>query len=182
MSQLTSDQEQAAVLVAVGELTTEEIAAEIGVTDRTIYNWKSEDVFKARVEENKEEIRKRVFSEGIADLSNRVRRYNKRWNQIDQIFRERSQEPLDILQPGVSTGLLRKITRTVTTKAGDCIQTEWFEPESPLLKEERELAKQAAQELGQWEEKTRTSVDLSNLSDEDLEALERISSKIAPKQ
>lgn len=170
--------ENAAVLLAVGELTIEQIAQQCDVVEATIYNWKTSNEFQARVEENREELRKRVFTEGIADVANRLRRLNKRWNQIDQIFRERADEPLDRLQPGTSTGLLRKVVQTKTTKSGDVFQTEYFVPESDLLREERELSKQAAQELGQWEEKTRTSFDLKNLTDEDLETLDRLTSKL----
>jgi len=172
--------EQAAVLVAVGELTGQEICKECGIVESTLYLWKNSEEFQSRVQENRDEIRKRVFSEGVADLANRVRRYNRRWNQINRIFEQRAADTTHAGVPGWDTGLLCHEQKSLGS--GEIATViDVYKADVGTIKEERELAKQAAQELGQWEEKTRTSFDLSSLSDEDLLALERLSSKIAPK-
>lgn len=172
--------ETAAVLLAVGELTNEEVAEKVGVDRVTLYRWSLLQEFKDRITANQEEIRKRVFSEGVADLAGRVRRYNKRWNQINRIFEARAADATHAGVPGWETGLLCHEQKSIGS--GELATViDQYKVDVGTIKEERELAKQAAQELGQWEEKTKTSFDLSNLSDEDLNALERISSKITPK-
>lgn len=150
--------EKAAVLVALGELTNAQIAEQCEVGESTIYNWKGSTEFKERVEENKEEIRKRVFTEGIGDLLARVRRYNKRWGQIDQVFAERAADPAHSSVPGWTTGLLCHEQKSLGS--GDLATViDVYRVDVGTIKEERELAKQAAQDLGQWSEKKDVTTD-----------------------
>ncbi len=176
---LTPEQEVAAVELALGDKSETKIAEEAGVDRRTVYNWRLNEVFAKRVEENKAEIRKQVLEEGIANVVTRVRRYNKRWNQLNTVFDERAEDKSHASVPGWTTGLLCHEQRSIGS--GDLATVvDIYKVDVGSIKEEREIAKQAAQELGQWEEKTRHSFDLSKLTDEELEAFERISSKITP--
>ena len=148
--------ETAAALLAVGELTYQEIAAQCGVTSRSIINWLGEEQFKARVDSNVEEIRKKVLSHGIADLVQRVKRLDKRWNAIDRLIAARGMSLRDV--PGGETGLLCKEQKVLG--GGEFSEVvDVYKVDAALLKEERELAKQASIELGQWQEKTAIMTD-----------------------
>lgn len=156
--------EEAAVLLALGELTIAEIADKVDVTDRTIYVWKTEHEFMARVTDCKAEIRERVFSEGIADKALRIRRLDKRWKAIDRLIEARAFD-LAMHVAGGDTGLLAHEQKSIG--AGDLATVvDVYKADTALLKEEREIAKQAAIELGQWTEKVEH--DISKLSDAEL--------------
>lgn len=149
---LTGQQLQAAAFVAVGELTEREIAEKVGVTDRTLRNWKGNPIFAAEVEAFKAEAARKALEVGIANRQVRLKRLNARWDQIDRIFRQRASDPNHIGVPGHDTGLLAHEQRSI---GGGELATvvDIYKADTPLLKEERELAKQAAIELGQWQEK-----------------------------
>jgi hypothetical protein len=150
------NKENAAALFAVGDLSWQQIADQVGVTLRSVETWHATEDFKARIAENREIIRQRVLTEGVANKVERVRRLNKRWSQINQIFDERAEDVRNISEPGYGTGLLNCITTTVT-KGDMTYTTDEFKPEIALLKEEREIAKQAAIEVGDWTEKQEVS-------------------------
>lgn len=146
--ELTGPQESAAALLADGALHDGEIATQCGVDIRTIANWKRRPAFAARVEELRGEIRARVKAEGIASLENRMRRLGETWTALQQVIAERAASPLNATSstPGLSTGLL---TITAVSKTGRPI----YGVDVALLKELRETEKQAAIEMGQWQEK-----------------------------
>lgn len=168
--------ELAVVLLAQGESKVG-VAEACGVAKSTIFNWLKVREFAQQVEETKRVMRDQVLQEGIANLVNRVRRYDLRWNQIDQFFRERGADPAHTAYPGWKTGLLCHEQKSIGAGALACI-VDMYKVDTATIKEERDLAKQAAQELGQWTEKSETSFDLSGLSDEELETLERIRGKV----
>ena len=126
----------------------------------------------------KQALRDQVLTEGISNVADRIRRYDQRWNQIHQIFQERGADPAHADTPGWRTGLLCHEQKSIGAGALATI-VDMYRVDTAALKEERDLAKQAAQELGQWTEKTESSFDLSSLSDEELEVLERIRAKVS---
>lgn len=141
--------DEAALLVAKGELTNEKIAEKVEIGVATLYRWKDYQEFKERVEELVLVFREEALKHEIGDLGKRLKRYNKRWQQIDQLISARSVAPENQEVAGGTTGLLaRDIKGEVYV----------FKFDAALVKEERELAKQASIELGQWQEK----VDLTN--------------------
>jgi predicted transcriptional regulator len=158
MFRWTQQKENAAALLALGDRSYDSIAEELGTTKRTIINWLAEEEFEQRVKDNVGEIRKRVLGIGIADKKSRLERLNKRWQQIDVIFTERANTTLNISEPGFRTGLLNR-TVTNVTKGDYTYVEEEYKPELGLLKEERELAKQAASELGEWNPSGATETD-----------------------
>lgn len=158
MFRWTQQKENAAALLALGTKTYDQVASECEVTRQTLINWLKDTEFEQRVKENASVIRERVLDIGIANKQSRLERLNKRWQQIDVIFTERANTTLNISEPGFRTGLLNR-TVTNVTKGDYTIVEEEYKPELGLLKEERELAKQAASELGEWNPAGSTETD-----------------------
>lgn len=140
-----SKKENAARLIAVGELTNEEVAESVGIGVATLYRWKDYQEFQERVTETTAALREAALKQEIGDLAKRMRRYNKRWQQIDELITARGTDPKNQTVSGGKTGLMARDMKG---------ETEVWKFDAALLKEERELAKQSAIELGQWQEKT----------------------------
>lgn len=171
-----AQKETAAVLLAEGKLGTE-IATVLDVPYPSFAAWRATPEFKARVEENRAILQKEALSAGVANVADRVRRYNKRWNGINQVFEERATDPSHMAVPGWTTGLL--VHEQKSLGSGELATVvDLYRVDVGAIKEEREIAKQAAQDLGQWTERTQQSYDLSGLTDEELEVLDRINNKL----
>lgn len=171
---------KAATLIAIGDVSYTEIAKQCEIDETTLYGWRKEEWFIKKVAAALDHLRQTVMKEGIADRVERVKRLQKRWDGINKVFQERGDDPIHSSHPGWTTGLLCHEQRSIGS--GDLASVvDIYKVDVGTIKEEREIAKQAAQELGQWTEKIQQSYDLSNLTDEELETLERISSKLAPK-
>lgn len=181
--------ERAAVLVAEDRLSNEEIAAECGVARQTLDFWKKHVEFQERVQEHIAAYREAVLKEGIADVVNRVKALGDRWERMQQVIESRGaryrkyretydEDPIvstDLIPDEAETGLV--ILIETPTKQG--LKKEWA-VDTSLLAEMRQTEKQAAIEVGQWQEKTDVTsggkplsgvnlLGLSEISDEDLE-------------
>lgn len=155
----TKRRTRAAQLVAEDRLTDEEIAVELGVSRQALAVWKRRPEFAARVDEIVEATRKAILAEGIAHRQNRIDAVNDRWQRLQQVIAERARqhEQIDSLQAspaaGASTGLM---VLTVRHLPGGGKVEEWA-VDTATLKAMLEHEKQAAIELGQWEEKSQVS-------------------------
>ena len=184
----TTRRERAAQLVADDQLTDTEIALQCGVTQRQLERWKKVPEFQERVAAIVEAERQAILAKGIAEKRNRVDALNDRWQRMRQVIDERAEDPDMAKVPGGRTGLLVREFKQIGT-GPDATMVEEFHLDAALLKESREHEKQAAQELGQWTEKReltgkdggpiefRDRPDLSKLSDDELNNLERLLSK-----
>lgn len=148
-----SDQRRtAALLLAEGDRTDAEIAAQAGVCRKTLWNWKQIPEFAAVVEAHLDAFRVEVRRRGLASRERRVQALNERWARLQRIVAERAADPAMASVPGGATGLLLHHVKVVG--AGERARVvDYYELDADLLKELRELEKQAAQELGQWVEK-----------------------------
>ena len=130
-------------------MTNAEIAKACGVTRAGLALWQQVPAFQERITRHIEEYRERIVAEGIANRQNRINALNDRWHRMRTVIDERSDE-LDGRVAGGGTGLLARQIKLSTTG----VQVEEFVVDTGLLREMRETEKQAAQELGQWTEKT----------------------------
>lgn len=138
---------EAAQLLAVGELTNEEIAERVGVHTSTLWRWRKNAAFSARVEEHLEEIRAEIRRRGIGVVERRVDAFDRLWNKLHRVIADRADDMKGV--PGGSTGLL--VRKFKTLGSGENAKTvEEYAVDTGLISEIRELGKQAAQELGQW--------------------------------
>jgi transposase-like protein len=160
--------ERAAQMVAVGRLSYADIAGELQIDPATLWRWRQDPGFKARVEEHLEDIRSEVRRVGLADLYHRVEALDSRWREMQRVIEERAVDPTMAGVPGGTTGLLVRTVRKVVVEdesrdgGGRKTSREVCEYalDTGLLKELREHERQAAQELGQWLEKTESKVNV----------------------
>jgi hypothetical protein len=163
----TRVKEQAARLMASGELTDRDIAKRVGVGWSSIARWKNHAEFLARVESHVEAQKLTLISHGIASKAGRVDEYNHRWTLMQQIREERSdliRADLDRAEAdptytsewagvaGATTGFIVKVVKTIGSGQNQQVITE-FKLDKDLLEAFLAHEKQAAQELGQWIEK-----------------------------
>ncbi len=158
----TERRERAALLVAQDRLPDHAIAREAGVSKRTLERWKSCAEFTARVEEHRQRARAELVAKGILDARNRAEELNELWNLLREVRLARARDPIIQRGPGGHTGLIvarpvmirmvepgRGPDGTVTNTPRGVIVYE-YALDTGYLREVRELAKQIAQEYGQW--------------------------------
>lgn len=170
---LTDRHERAAGLLAEDRLKDEEIAAEVGITDRQLRKWKQRPEFAAKVAEYVERYAERILKQGIARKERRVAALHDRWERMQRVIEARADEHADV--PGGDTGLLVREAKLVKVyKTDGCMddgdETLYsakrdvlvyeYSVDTALLKELRETEKQAAQEAGQWTERRTLTVDI----------------------
>lgn len=145
----THPREEAAFLIAEDRLTDQAIADKLGICKRTLTNWKARPEFRLRVDEHVAEFKRLVRSRGLAILERRVDQMNDRWKRMQQVILERGASTEHGKFAGGATGLLviqhKMLAEEIVKEAA---------VDTGLLKEMRELEKQASQELGQWAENT----------------------------
>lgn len=156
---------QAVELLAAGALTHQQIAERLGINERTLRRWEAEPAFAETVEAAREAIAAAIRAEGIANRQNRIDAYNQDWQKLQRVIEARAQDPLMQGVPGGDTGLLVAEPMLVKVyEAGDEDDDALrplkesrlvyaYKVDVALIKERRELAKQAAQDLQQWTEK-----------------------------
>jgi hypothetical protein len=140
---------KAAVLVAEDRLTDAEIAAEVGISKRQLENWKAHPEFAARVDAQVAAADAAISRKGIARQMRRVQAQDDRWRRMQAVIEARAGDGELAAAPGGDTGLL--VRQQKALGGGDNFQVvDEFAVDTGLLRELRELEKQAAQELGQW--------------------------------
>jgi len=157
---LSEKQFEAARLVARGRTTLVEIAQLVGVSRRTIANWKANRAFRAEVARMDQAWRDRARKTGIGDPDRRLLRINERWRKLQTVIEERAKDPQMQDVPGGKTGLLTVTykTRTLVDYSGEKPErsTELvpeYEVDTGMLAEMRQLEEHAAIHEGQWKKK-----------------------------
>lgn len=151
----TPQSEEAVMLLARGQLTQEEIGQKVGVARRTVNTWFSNPEFRARYDEEIGLIRAEVRRVGIADKNNRLAAYNARHKWLNKLISDRADDHRAEGEPGASTGLLARDIKRVASETDEGKPTTvelvvWKFDHAPLA-ELRNLEKQAAIELGEWQ-------------------------------
>jgi hypothetical protein len=155
MKTLSNKQEDAAQLIVAGELSLVAIADAVGVTDRGLRKWRTEPAFIARVDEIRDEYRAIVRARGVAVREHRIEAYDRRSRLLDRVLASRAADKNLKKLPGGDTGLV-VITRWESIKGAPDEEPTLIPVhavDTAMLKEWRELEKQAAQDMGQWTSK-----------------------------
>lgn len=129
---------EAAELLAAGRLNRRQIAEQVCVVPKTLYNWSQDREFDAKVCELREERRAEIRRIGLAEVENRVAELQADLNALEEIRKARAADPKLAKLPGGKTGL-------VILGAGNRPVIDL-----KILKEKRAILRQAAAELGQW--------------------------------
>jgi Terminase small subunit len=113
----------------------------------------------ARVHELQNEIAAKLSQmreERISSLQQRIDGYNERRQKLLAIIGERAMAGWNA--PGASTGLLTRVVKSIGS-GKNFKEIEEFRVDTALLRELREVEKQAAIELSQWTEKRDVKMD-----------------------
>jgi hypothetical protein len=144
---------RAALLIAEGKKSIDEIAKEIAVAPRSLKYWKLCPEFAARVADHIEVYRQAVLKQGIADRVHRVAELSRRWEAMQKVIEERGADPSMQEVPGGTTGLLVRQVKGIGR--GEHFREVYeYRLDNELLRELRAYAEQAARELGQWIERS----------------------------
>lgn len=119
----------------------------------TLKNWAVAFGWQARLVEIAETERQAIIARGIAEKQNRIDALNDRWARMRQVVKERAEDSELQHVAGGKTGLIVHNVKGVG-KGEDFQLIDLYEVDTGLLKELREHEKQAAQEVGQWVEKS----------------------------
>lgn len=152
----TAKRDQAAMLVAQDELTDAQIAADLGIARMTLARWKSAPEFQARVREHVKSWSEHVRQTGIAVRERRLAPLNDRWQRLMRLVEARAAAMKDEV-PGGDTGLLVRVPVLLKvyhagedgqlTPTGQTERVYKYVLDTALLKEFREIERQAAQEV-----------------------------------
>lgn len=143
---------EAAVLVAEDAVTDEEIAATVGVSRRTLTTWKQHPAFRERVAEKVAELDAAVSRFVIAKRRERVRIRDEQLAKLLTVQEERA-AAYQGQAPGGGTGTQVRQLKVIGTGDSQQVIEEWV-TDTGMQSEMRSLMKEAAQELGQWSEKS----------------------------
>lgn len=138
---------RAAVLVAEDDISDAEIAAGAGVTKQTLYNWKANPAFQARVDDHLREIDRAMMRHAIARRHQRIAKMQRVLERIEQVIDERGEEYRGVA--GGESGLI--VGKPIFSHRGDLEYEYKFD--RALVAEYRALMEQSAKELGQLTEK-----------------------------
>lgn len=165
---------EAAQLLAVDELTDQEIADKVDVKRQTLWGWKKRSEFAARVKELTDQLGEVAQRYAIGRRSRRVAALNNRWERMRKVIEERAADREMRGVPGGETGVLVHTMKSIGSGPA-AEKVDEYEFDAALLKELREHEKQAAQELGQWTEKKEHTgkgggpIEYADLSDAELD-------------
>ncbi len=153
-----SRKELAVQCVAEGRDTEEQIATKVGVTSRTIRNWKRRPEFKDRQRALAQERWAVASRVSIGKRLYRVRALQEQYNAAREVVAARAADPAMADVPGGKTGLVvRAVKRVGEGEAARDV--ELLEVDVALLAEMRETLAQAADELGHWEQMAASVVE-----------------------
>jgi Helix-turn-helix of insertion element transposase len=143
---------QAAQLVAEGELTDQVIANELGLERRTLWRWRRNTRFMAKVDAITDRLNSALARRAIAHKVRRIDRLNRDWLKLQSIMEARANDSTLANEPGGSTGLLVRTLKTIGQGKTSRVVEE-FNVDAALLRELLSIEQQAAKELGQWTDK-----------------------------
>jgi len=158
----TVREERAALLTAEDTLTDEQIAAEVGISRKTLHNWRARPTFSAEVRAQREAFRARIMAEGFADKARRI----KALNLLATAVLVELSRAADDLQPQGMYRLEKKISAN-----GEIVEQEVFD--KPKADTFRGYLDDIAKELGD----RKTIID-ATIKDREIEdAADRLAAK-----
>ena len=158
----TVREERAALLTAEDALTDEQIAADVGISRKTLHNWRTRPPFIAEVRAQREAFRARIMAEGFADKARRI----KALNLLATAVLVELSRAADDLQPQGMYRLEKKISAN-----GEIVEQEVFD--KPKADTFRGYLDDIAKELGD----RKTIID-ATIKDREIEdAADRLAAK-----
>jgi len=160
-------------LIAEGRTPHEVIADRLQISRTTLWTWRTTPDFRARLQAILREAADSLAETRIAHKVLRVKDMQERMAALNHIVEERAAQ-YGGMHPGAGTGYVAPVVTAAGRQA--------WRVDTGLMAEMRALEQAVAKELGQLVERNQSvhevnvahTVDLTQLSDEDLIELERI--------
>jgi Helix-turn-helix of insertion element transposase len=162
---LTAAQEQAAQMVAEGRFEFRKIAESVGIDVATLFRWRRDEPFAARVAEISAEFAAAALKRGVARKDYRLSCLANVHSKLLTVIEERGEAEDMQNVPGGKSGLLVKTYKV----SGEMVMTE-YAVDTGLIRELRGIQEQAAKEMGQLVEKREIRL-LKDMTDEELDDL-----------
>jgi len=162
----------AATMLAEGCWTRAQVALAAGVTANTIWNWMHKPAFAKAVEQVKQRYWEEAADIGMQRKTERARRLADRLDRIHRVIEERAAAGSSRAEsqaygidfdedlaaaPGGGSGIVVHQKRQIGTGKNAEIIDEYV-VDTATLHTEAALSKQLAQEIGQWTEKSESTV------------------------
>lgn len=160
---LTGKQIRVARHYAEGWLNKRQLCKKCKIARPTLNEWLLLPDFAAQVKAFRDDYVKRVRTEGIASLENRIRLYNQMENKLRRVIHERAKDPTMSAIPGGKTGVLVRRLKSIGSGENQTMVEE-YEVDTATLKELREMAMQASKELGQINRAAENETDGEDLT------------------
>lgn len=164
---------RAAALLAADEMTDAEIAAEVGVTERTLGRWKQLPDFLDAISEHTQRVQAAMLRLDIAKRHKRVSILDDLLNKSLTVIEERAAmygEEIELPEgfdqdeygapAGGKTGLLTRQVKIIGT-GEHSMKTIEYQVDTGLVKQITSLMDQAANELGQKVDKVAVTGDVT---------------------
>lgn len=140
---------RAAWMIADARMIDADIAEQLRISRQTLFVWRLDDAFMAQIATYREEINRAILSYGSAVKENRIRDMQERLDRMRALVAARAvvgehRAARNAGDPGENTGIIAEAPAGRTTIMAT---------DHALLREIRELEKQIAMELGQFQQK-----------------------------
>ena len=155
-------------------LSDRQIARQVKINPDTLYQWKHQPEFEARVLEIIARRENEQIEVSIRNRNKRVARANRDWLDLQRIKAERAADPAMDRVPGGTTGLLirrvrhfrvldvKKVTMKGKVEFHPIVRTKVVEEygiDAAMIAKANELEEHAARDLGQWGNKVELEVE-----------------------
>ncbi len=146
----TGPQEKAALLIAQGSFSFQQVAESCHVDRRTLNRWRQSPEFQALIAEYRTRLAQSSNRYPITDKAHRLAAVNERWLRLKRVIDERGASPEYRRAPGGRTGFLRMERRVLPFTGGPLVTVD-FPTDGALIRESLAHHAQVARELGQWD-------------------------------
>lgn len=186
-SMLTGQQLKAALMVAQSRLNGKQIAEQLGISRRTLVDWKRLPEFRAEVQRHLAIWRKEVRVRGIAEQEMRLHNLNNLFKRCVGIVHARARDEFHRKVPGGNTGLIVVRQKSLHVGEKEYSTVLEYETDTGLIAEMRNLMEHMAVEKGEWKQKIEHSGEiaqpmqvekLATLTDDELTSLLTIARKL----
>lgn len=150
----TEARTRAAQLVAEGKLNQSAIAQQVGASRMALIRWNQKPEFQERVRQIQGQTEVAMLKEGIRIKSNRLDDLQELRDRLFRVIHERAAAAEHENVPGWKSGLLVHQIKNVGGQPVD-----HYAHDASLVKELREVEKQAAIEMGEWTEQSKVEMN-----------------------
>lgn len=157
--------ELAAQMVAEGRFDYKEVADKVGINRETLSRWRKQPEFADRVTTITREMSAEIMKRGLCRKEYRLSTLASLQSKLLTVFEERGADPDMQNISGGKTGLIVK-----TYKIGKDICMPEYAVDAGAIRTLQAIQEQAAKELGQLVEKRETTLNLKEMTDEQIAA------------